>query len=105
MNLSKLCSIPFSPICLTNQGKFDLSFYVEKSAEANAIKNCDKMTINIDSHSSMNEDTPKEHKLNIRVVSSRPPDTVINPKGKLKVCYKTYSLKNKNLITFKDIIL
>ena len=41
----------------------------EKTIEANAIKNCDKMTIHIDSHLSMNEDTPKEHKLNIRAVS------------------------------------
>ena len=82
-NLSKFSSIPFSPICLTTQGKFDLSFYVEKTVEANAIKNCDKMTVHIDSHLSMNEDTPKEHKLNIRVISSRPPETTINSKGNI----------------------
>ena len=80
-NLVKLCSIPFSPLCLTTQGKFDYLFYVEKAAEANAIKDCDKTTIHIESHLNMNDDEPKEHKLNIRVVSSRPPDTVMNNKG------------------------
>ena len=54
---------------------------MEKTAEANAIKECDKMTIQIESHINMNDDAPKEHKLNIRVVSSRPPDTVMNNKG------------------------
>ena len=54
---------------------------MEKAAEANAIKECDKMTIHIESHINMNDDAPKEHKLNIRVVSSRPPDTVMNNKG------------------------
>ena len=39
------------------------------------------MTIHIESHVNMNDDEPKEHKLNIRVVSSRPPDTVMNNKG------------------------
>ena len=54
---------------------------MEKTAEANAIKECDKMTIQIESHINMNDDAPKEHKLCIRVVSSRPPDTVMNNKG------------------------
>ena len=96
-HLSKFCSIPFSPICLATQGKYDLSFYVEKTIEANAIKNCDKMTIHIDSHLSMNEDTPKEHKLNIRAVSSRPPDTTINSKGNISLKPDKVPSQNESL--------
>ena len=75
--------MPFSPICLTAQGKNDLTFYVETPAEANAIKESNKVAVRIktDLNSMSEEDTLKEYKLNIRVVTSRPPDSTINSKG------------------------
>ena len=89
-NLSNVCSVPFSPICITAQGKNDVIFYVEKAGEANAIKECNKVTIRINTDlNSMSEDTPKEYKLNIRVVSSRPPEPTINSKGNTYVILNT----------------
>ena len=76
--------MPFSPICLTTQGKNDLTFYVENALEAKAIKDCHKMTIHINADHAMSEENcPKEYKLNIRVITSRPPETTINVNGKL----------------------
>ena len=74
--------MPFSPICLTTQSKNDVSFYVETPTEAKALKDCQKMTIHMDMDYKMTDEiTPKEYHVNIRAVSSRPPETVINSKG------------------------
>ena len=81
-NLEKLCAVPFSPICLTTQSKNDVSFYVETPIEAKALKDCQKMTIHMDTDYKMTDEIiPKEYHVNIRAVSSRPPETVINAKG------------------------
>ena len=81
-NLEKFCTMPFSPICLTTQGKNDVSFYVETPIEAKALKDCQKMTIHMDTDYKMTDEIiPKEYHVNIRAVSSRPPETVINSKG------------------------
>ena len=80
--ISNVCSVPFSPICLTVQGKNDVTFYVEKAVEATALKECHKMTIKVNIDNRMCEDDiPKEYKLNIKVVSSKAPETIINSKG------------------------
>ena len=74
--------MPFSPICLTTQSKNDVSFYVETPIEAKALKDCQKMTIHMDTDYKMTDEIiPKEYHVNIRAVSSRPPETVINSKG------------------------
>ena len=81
--LLRYCAVPFSPICLTTQGKNDLTFYVENAVEAKAIKDCNKMTIHINADQAMGEEiSSKEYKLNIKVITSRPPETLLNSKGK-----------------------
>ena len=57
---------------------------MENAVEAKAIKDCDKMTIHINADQAMSEENcSKEYKLNIRVITSRPPETNINGKGTL----------------------
>ena len=84
-SLLNVCSISFSPICLTVQGKNDVTFYLEKLIEANAIKGCNKMVIKVKANiieSMTDEEILKDYKLNIRVVPSKPPETTLNAKGK-----------------------
>ena len=81
--------MPFSPICLTTQGKNDLTFYVENAVEAKAIKNCHKMTVHVNLDQQMSDESiPKYYKLNIRTVGSRPPETTINSKGTYKIFFR-----------------
>ena len=83
-SLLNACSAPFSPICVTMHGK-NMTFYLEKLVEANAIKGCNKLVIKANTNVAeymTDEEMLKDYKLDIRVVPSKPPETTLTPKGK-----------------------
>ena len=63
----------------------NMTFYLEKLVEANAIKACNKLVIKANTNGAeymADEEFLKDYKLDIRVIPSKPPETTLTPKGK-----------------------